>query len=112
MNIDAAMDQDVPAIEKEAAALVGVLGVDTAQAELDALSAKAEAAMRSLCGDDLTSLPIGFTALNYMSEKDNERRHLLSLGISLNDSDTPAEAHKRIVARSRQRKLQAKRRAA
>lgn len=98
----------VPAQERDAIALVQSLGLEGAHKALDAIHAKADAKMKTLCGDDLANLPIGFSGLNYLSEEDLERRYILNLGIGIVHRSSPAEAHARIVARLKKRRAEAK----
>lgn len=90
--------------EQAAYQAVQDMGMEAAQNEINALDAKADATMRSLCGNDLLIIPIGYTALDYMSEEDLDRRHFLTIGVMLNTSNPAAEARKRILARREARR--------
>lgn len=99
-------DPYMPESERYAYETVRQMGLEAAQQEVDAINAQAEAIMRDLCGDDLVELPDGFTSLNYMTDDQLNRRHLLTIGITLNEPNPALQARQRILARREQQRLE------
>lgn len=87
----------VPQSEIQAIALFNQLGRKAVEARFDELSRIAQARQDESYRIHGT-MPVGFTALNFMSADERKQRHLLLLAIQL-CTEPQAEAHARIKAR-------------
>lgn len=83
--------------EREAISMFEVKGVMGTYAELEALS---NAAQRRLaeCFRQNNSIPIGFTAIDFLNEEERHNHHILRLSLTL-CVDERKNAHERILAR-------------
>ena len=84
--------------------MIRAMGPTSVQREIDRLHYLANERMREFCGNDLSDLPHGFSAIDYLSDGEREKLHLLNLGMTLTQPDEAAEAHQRILARHEARK--------
>ncbi|WP_144139378.1 hypothetical protein [Providencia rettgeri] len=87
----------MPQDELSAIVLFNDIGRDEVTARFDALSATAQARFDESYRIHGT-MPVGFTALNFMTADERKQRHQLLLAIQL-CTDPQAEAHARIKAR-------------
>ncbi|MBQ0600929.1 hypothetical protein J7S78_14110 [Klebsiella oxytoca] len=89
--------------ECEAIASFEAKGVMRTCAELEALSNTAQQRLAE-CFQQNNSIPVGFTAIDFLNETERHNHHILRLSLTL-CVDERKEAHARILARRESMKL-------
>ena len=97
-----ALDTTQPAAERDAIAYFKAIGREAVEQQYEALSKVANTRLRERVSD-YGSVPVSFTAFDFLTEEERNLRHTLLLGIML-CIDEAAEARQRIAQRIAQRR--------